>query len=74
MTRKGSTCKRDGCETKFHACSGCDLSDWEWDYCSNECYHKAKEEGFRKVAEKYGIDPEKIEEVADDLSEWIYSY
>lgn len=36
------------CGKSFHACGSCDLLDWEWHYCSKECWAasrgKAREE------------------------------
>jgi hypothetical protein len=36
MSYKCNTCKY--CKNLFHACSGCDLRDYEYEYCSEKCY------------------------------------
>lgn len=70
---KNNSCKRVGCPEKFHTCSGCDVSEWEWHYCRLECFELARDAGFRAAAAKYGIAPEKMNDLASDLSEWIYT-
>lgn len=74
MSMKGSTCSREGCDKKYHACGSCDIMNWEYDYCSSECYTEAKNEAFKKIAEKHGIDESKIEDLASDLGEWVEHY
>jgi len=49
------------------------VSEWEWDYCRLECFELARDAGFRAAAAKYGIAPEKMNDLASDLSEWIYT-
>jgi hypothetical protein len=48
--------------------------NWEYDYCSSECYYASKKEAFEKIAAKYGIDPEQMDDLASDLSEWVEHY
>ena len=74
MSMKGSTCSREGCDKKFHACGSCDIMNWEYDYCSSECYDASKEEAYRQICAKYKIDPTLIEDLASDLSEWVQHY
>jgi hypothetical protein len=36
-----ATCKM--CNKKYHACSNCGLQDWEYTYCSEDCWNKDPE-------------------------------
>jgi hypothetical protein len=74
MSMKGSTCKREGCEEKFHACGSCDIMNWENDYCSAECHEASKREAFERISKQYGIDPTKMDDLFSDLSEWVEYY
>lgn len=73
MADANTTCKRPGCDKKFHTCVSCDLDHWEWGYCTEECYKKSKDEAFRRISAKYGVGVERLNELVDDLSEWIYT-
>lgn len=74
MANKGSTCSREGCDKAYHACSSCDMMNWEHDYCSAECHEASKREAFERISKKYGIDISKMDDLFSDLSEWVEHY
>ena len=54
------------CCTIFHACGGCGLQDWEWEFCSQRCREAYREKKLIELSEKYNLPIKQIESLLDD--------
>ena len=49
---RNTVCKN--CGEKFHTCGNCDLFyDWEWKYCSEDCWIKSKEYKEKQIVTQF---------------------
>jgi hypothetical protein len=39
------------CNKQYHACPSCGLTDWEWYYCSPNCFKEVKTEKIAQIKE-----------------------
>ena len=58
------------CSKHKHSCSSCQMDyDWEWHYCSQECFNKKRTQVMNMLCAKHNLTTEAILDIMDELSD-----